>query len=41
MGQARGEVRSDHVLLLADKWVRWVEQPEEGEDEEPSSDLKL
>jgi hypothetical protein len=26
MSQAREEVRSDHVLLLADKWLAWVEQ---------------
>src|SRR6266568_3612593 len=26
MSQAREEIRSDHVLVLADKWVRWVEQ---------------
>ena len=31
MSQAREEVRSDHVLVLADKWLAWVEQ--EGEDE--------
>jgi hypothetical protein len=24
-GQSREEVRSDHVLLLADKWLKWVE----------------
>jgi hypothetical protein len=26
MGQAREEVKSDHVLILADKWLTWVEQ---------------
>jgi hypothetical protein len=26
MSQAREEVRSDHVLLLVDKWLVWVEQ---------------
>jgi|SRR5438128_8336866 len=26
MSQAREEVRSDHVLVLADKWLAWVEQ---------------
>jgi hypothetical protein len=26
MGQAREEVRSDHVLVLAEKWLAWVEQ---------------
>ena len=31
MSQAREEIRSDHVLILADKWLAWVEQ--EGEDE--------
>jgi hypothetical protein len=25
-GQNREEVRSDHVLVLADKWLAWVEQ---------------
>jgi hypothetical protein len=33
MGQAREEVRSDHVLVLAAKWLRWVEQTDEGEEE--------
>ena len=26
MGQAREEVKSEHVLVLADRWVAWVEQ---------------
>jgi hypothetical protein len=26
MSQTREEVRSDHGLVLADKWLRWVEQ---------------
>jgi hypothetical protein len=26
MGQAREEVRSEHVLVLADKWLAWVQQ---------------
>ena len=26
MGQAREEVKSDHVLLLADRWLAWVEE---------------
>jgi len=25
-GQSREEVKSDHVLVLADKWLKWVEQ---------------
>jgi hypothetical protein len=25
-GQTREDVRSDHVLVLADKWLAWVEQ---------------
>ena len=25
-GQTRQEVKSDHVLLLADKWLEWVER---------------
>jgi hypothetical protein len=25
-GQTREEVKSDHVLVLADKWLKWVEQ---------------
>jgi hypothetical protein len=25
MGQARSEVRSEHVLVLADRWLAWVE----------------
>ena len=26
MSQTREEVKSEHVLLLADKWLAWVEQ---------------
>jgi len=26
MGQCRPEVRSEHVLVLADKWLAWVEE---------------
>jgi hypothetical protein len=26
MSQAREEVKSDHVLLLADRWLAWVEE---------------
>ena len=26
-GQSREEVKSDHVLVLADKWLKWVEAP--------------
>ena len=33
MSQTREEVRSDYVLVLADKWLAWVEQ--EG-DEQPT-----
>jgi hypothetical protein len=33
MGQSREEVKSDHVLLLADKWLAWVERPEPQETE--------
>ena len=29
MGQNREEVRSDHVLVLADKWLAWVNSPKE------------
>lgn len=29
MSQAREEVRSDHVLVLADKWLAWVNSPTE------------
>lgn len=29
MGQAREDVKSDHVLLLADRWLAWVEEPEQ------------
>jgi hypothetical protein len=25
MGQARSEVRSEHVLVLADRWLAWIE----------------
>jgi hypothetical protein len=32
MGQSREEVRSDHVLLLADKWLAWVEQANEEQE---------
>lgn len=28
MSQAHEEVRSEHVLMLADKWLAWVEQTE-------------
>lgn len=31
MSQAREEVRSDHVLVLADKWLAWVEQEDNDE----------
>ena len=24
-GQSREEIKSDHVLVLADRWLRWVE----------------
>jgi hypothetical protein len=27
MSQTRDEVRSEHVLVLADKWLAWVNQP--------------
>lgn len=27
-GQTREEVRSDHVLLIAEKWLKWVSQSE-------------
>ena len=33
MSQTREEVRSDHVLVLADKWLSWVEH--EAEDDTP------
>jgi len=26
-GQTREDVKSEHVLLIADKWLRWVEGP--------------
>jgi hypothetical protein len=29
MSQCREEVRSEHVLVLADKWLAWVEQDPE------------
>jgi hypothetical protein len=35
MGQSREEVKSDHVLVLCEKWLRWVEQTDEAEEEEP------
>ena len=25
-GQNREDIKSDHVLMLADKWLKWVEQ---------------
>src|SRR5207244_957644 len=28
MSQAREEVKSDHVLLLADRWLEWVDRRE-------------
>lgn len=33
-GATREEVKSDHVLLLADKWLAWVEQSDQQEEEE-------
>ena len=33
MAQVHEEVRSDHVLTLADKWLAWVEQPVPAEEE--------
>jgi hypothetical protein len=27
MGQSREDVKAEHVLVLADKWLAWVEQP--------------
>jgi hypothetical protein len=27
MSQCHEEVRSEHVLVLADKWLVWVEKP--------------
>jgi hypothetical protein len=33
MAQVHEEVRSDHVLTLADKWLAWVEQKGEGESD--------
>jgi hypothetical protein len=32
-GATREEVRSDHVLLLADRWLAWVEQTAEDEED--------
>ena len=32
MSQCREEVKSDHVLVLADKWLAWVEQPEPADE---------
>ena len=29
MSQTREDVRSDHVLILADRWLAWVEQSSE------------
>lgn len=29
ISQSREEVRSDHVLILADKWLAWVNSPKE------------
>jgi hypothetical protein len=34
MGQSREEVRLDHVLLLCDKWLAWVEQTDDRGEEE-------
>jgi hypothetical protein len=33
-GATREEVRSDHVLLLCDKWLAWVQADEEQEGEQ-------
>src|SRR5579859_6451155 len=32
MSQCREEVKSDHVLVLADRWLAWVEQPEPADE---------
>ncbi len=32
MSQCREDVKSDHVLLLADRWLAWVEQPEPADE---------
>jgi hypothetical protein len=32
-GATREEVKSDHVLVLADKWLAWVEQAGDREEE--------
>lgn len=29
-GQTRQEVKSDHVLILADKWLAWVDSDKQG-----------
>jgi hypothetical protein len=33
-GATREEVKSDHVLMLADKWLAWVEQADEEREED-------
>lgn len=33
LSQTREDVRSDHVLILADKWLAWVEQSQTEEPE--------
>ena len=31
LSQTHEEVKSDHILVLADKWLAWVEQSEDEE----------
>jgi hypothetical protein len=34
MGQTREDVKSDHVIILADRWLAWVEQTDDREEGE-------
>jgi hypothetical protein len=34
MGQTREDVKSDHVIVLADRWLAWVEQTDDREEGE-------
>ncbi len=36
MAQVHEEVRSDHVLVLAEKWLAWVNEPDQKGGDQPA-----
>ena len=32
LSQTRDDVKSEHVLLIADRWLEWVDQPDSSEE---------